>query len=146
MRTIDTIIVHCSATREGQDVTTDTIRHWHVDGNGWSDIGYHYVIELDGRVVSGRPLYQRGAHCTGHNATSIGICYVGGLTIDGKKPKDTRTRAQRLAMCELIDRLSAQFSIPNTGIHVHNEYAHKACPSFSRTQLLADLEAYRLEG
>ncbi len=126
-RKIDKIILHCAATPEGRDVKTETIKSWHVKGNGWSDIGYHFVIELDGAVKNGRPLHRSGAHTKGHNATSIGICYVGGIDKD-KKPKDTRTEAQRKAMDKLIADLKMDH--PTATIHGHNEFAAKACPSF----------------
>ena len=126
-RKIDKIILHCAATPEGRDVKTETIKSWHVKGNGWSDIGYHFVIELDGAVKNGRPLHRSGAHTKGHNATSIGICYVGGIDKD-KKPKDTRTEAQRKAMDQLIADLKMDH--PTATIHGHNEFAAKACPSF----------------
>ncbi len=127
MRKIEKIIIHCAATPEGRDVKTETIKSWHVKGRGWSDIGYHYVIELDGAVKNGRPLHRSGAHTKGHNATSIGICYVGGIDKD-KKPKDTRTEAQRKAMDQLVDDLKMEH--PTATIHGHNEFAAKACPSF----------------
>ena len=127
MRTIDKIIIHCAATPEGRDVKTETIKSWHVKGNGWSDIGYHYVIELDGSVKPGRPLHRSGAHTKGENAGSIGVCYVGGIDKD-KKPKDTRTDAQRKAMDELIVALTMDY--PGATVHGHNEFAAKACPSF----------------
>ena len=126
-RKIDKIIIHCAATPEGRDVKMETIKSWHVKGNGWSDIGYHYVIELDGSVKAGRPLHRSGAHTKGHNATSIGICYVGGIDKD-KKPKDTRTEAQRKAMDQLVDELKMEH--PTASVHGHNEFAAKACPSF----------------
>ena len=100
MRSIDKIIVHCSATREGQHVTVQQIRQWHLQRN-FADIGYHYVIYLDGTVHKGRPLEKAGAHCKGYNAHSIGICYIGGLDRQGK-PKDTRTAAQKAALLSLI--------------------------------------------
>jgi len=127
MRKIDKIILHCAATKEGHDIKTETIKSWHVKGNGWSDIGYHYVIELDGTVKKGRPMHRSGAHTKGHNTGSIGVCYVGGIDIS-KKPKDTRTEAQRTAMDELINELLAEY--PNATIHGHNEFSAKACPSF----------------
>ena len=127
MRTIDKIILHCAATKEGHDIKTETIKSWHVKGNGWSDIGYHYVIELDGTVKKGRPMHRSGAHTKGHNTGSIGVCYVGGIDIE-KKPKDTRTEAQRIAMDELINELLVEY--PNATIHGHNEFSAKACPSF----------------
>ena len=63
MRKIDEIIIHCAATPEGKNFTVAQIRDWHVNGNGWKDIGYHYVIYLDGSVHKGRPIEQVGAHC-----------------------------------------------------------------------------------
>lgn len=127
MRKIDRIILHCAATPEGRDVKTETIKSWHVKGNGWSDIGYHFVIELDGSVHNGRPIQRAGAHTKGYNATSIGICYVGGMD-KNKTPKDTRNEAQRQAMDDLITSLLKEY--PNATVHGHNEFAAKACPSF----------------
>lgn len=137
MRTINEIIVHCSATPEGQNVTAADIRRWHTVGNGWSDIGYHFVVRLDGAVEPGRPLAQTGAHCRGHNARSVGICYVGGLAADGRTPKDTRTPAQRAALLTLIRELKQQF--PGAAIHGHRDFATKACPSFDATAEYAGL-------
>lgn len=108
MRPINKIIIHCSATREGQDVTVDTIRKWHLK-RGFSDIGYHYVIYADGSVHEGRPLTKIGAHTTGFNTGSIGICYIGGLDKTTGKPKDTRTDAQKCAMCNLVKELIGRF-------------------------------------
>ena len=126
MRTIDKIIVHCSATREGQHVTVQQIRQWHLQRN-FADIGYHYVVYLDGTVHKGRPLEKAGAHCKGYNAHSIGICYVGGLDRQGK-PKDTRTAAQKAALLSLIRELRQRF--PRATVHGHREFANKACPCF----------------
>ena len=78
MRKIRKIIIHCSATKEGQDIDAKEIKKWHVEGNGWSDIGYHYVIKLDGTVEEGRPIERSGAHTLNHNHDSIGVCYIGG--------------------------------------------------------------------
>lgn len=129
MRKINKIIIHCSATPEGKDFTVETIRDWHVKGRGWRDIGYHFVIYRDGTVHKGRPVEQSGAHTKGQNLNSIGICYIGGITADGKKtPKDTRTEAQRKAMKELVLQLLKQY--PNSTVHGHYEYAAKACPCF----------------
>ena len=130
MRPIDSIIIHCSATPEGKHFTAADIRRWHK-AQGWSDIGYHYVILLDGTVQEGRPISQPGAHCKGLNARSIGICYIGGLAADGKTPKDTRTTAQKAAMHALVERLAAQYGLTADQIHGHNEFAAKACPSFN---------------
>lgn len=108
---ITAIVIHCSATREGQDVKIEDITRWHLE-QGYKDIGYHYVIELDGTVQPGRPLSEAGAHCReqGYNHRSIGICYVGGLDRNGKA-KDTRTMAQRKAMHELVYNLMDLYPI-----------------------------------
>ena len=127
MRKIDELIIHCTATREGVDFTADDIRRWHVRGNGWSDIGYHYVIRLDGTIEQGRPLERAGAHCLGHNQHSIGICYVGGLD-ESLQPKDTRTPAQKNALRYLLGRLRRLF--PNATVCGHRDFAAKACPCF----------------
>ena len=127
MRKIDKIIIHCSATPEGRDVSTETIRQWHLK-RGWSDIGYHYVIELDGKIVPGRPLERIGAHCRGENRSSIGICYVGGVN-EEMIPKDTRTEAQRAALHSLLFDLTDNFA--QATVHGHNEFSSKACPSFN---------------
>lgn len=128
MRRIDKIIIHCSATAEGKAFYAKDIDKWHK-ARGWKGIGYHYVIDLDGKVEKGRPVEQIGAHCTNHNKYSIGICYIGGLAKDGKTPKDTRTKEQKEALWGLIRELLCKY--PKATIHGHNEFAAKACPSFN---------------
>ena len=127
MRPINKLIIHCSATPEGRDVKTKEIKKWHLN-NGWADIGYHYVIELDGKVVEGRPVELVGAHCVGQNKFSIGICYVGGMNKSMSKPKDTRTEEQKESITKLIKKLRSSYG--DLTIHGHNEYSNKACPSF----------------
>lgn len=127
MRKIDKIILHCSATKEGQHFTVDDINQWHI-ARGFAKIGYHYVIYLDGSVHKGRSEELIGAHCLGHNATSIGICYIGGLDSKGN-PKDTRTEAQKAALIKLVSQLKVQY--PKAKVHGHNEFAAKACPCFN---------------
>ena len=125
-RRIDAIIVHCTATPPGMKVTVDDIDRWHK-ARGWKGIGYHYVVDLDGTVYRGRADDCVGAHCKGHNAHSIGVCYVGGLDRQGK-PKDTRTAAQKAALLTLIRELRQRF--PRATVHGHREFANKACPCF----------------
>ena len=113
------------------------IDSWHRK-RGFRCIGYHFVIYRDGSVHVGRPIEQSGAHTSGHNAHSIGICYIGGCTADGSStkslgspkntPKDTRTQAQRAALVRLVNELRSRF--PGATVHGHNEFAAKACPSF----------------
>lgn len=133
MRKITEIIIHCSATPAGRHFTVHDIDRWHR-ARGFSSIGYHYVIYLDGSVHPGRPVEDIGAHCLGHNAHSIGVCYIGGLDADTLEPADTRTPEQRTALRELIAKLQEQY--PGATVHGHNEFADKACPCFPvRTEL-----------
>ena len=130
-RVINEIIVHCSATPEGKDYSLDTIRQWHRQ-RGFSDIGYHYVIHPDGTVEEGRDVNIAGAHCSGHNSKSIGICYIGGMTADNKKAKDTRTEEQRTNLKALLMAMRKLY--PSAKIHGHRDFAAKACPSFDATE------------
>lgn len=134
MRRINEIIIHCSATPEGRNVTSADIRAWHTapkpKGNGWKNIGYHFVVLLDGTIETGRAIENAGAHCTGHNRFSIGVCYVGGLSKDGKTAKDTRTEAQKASLKQLVKRLQFLYQIPIEGVVGHYKYANKSCPSF----------------
>ena len=127
MRKIDKIFIHCSATPEGRDIKMETIKSWHVKGRGWRNIGYHFVIELDGTLKVGRPMEQMGAGVKGHNEHSIHVCYVGGLD-KNKNPKDTRTQAQRETLNTIIGGLLKEY--PDASVHGHNEFSNKACPSF----------------
>lgn len=135
-RKITEIIVHCSATPEGKDFTVADIATWHKQ-RGFRAIGYHYVVYRDGSVHLGRPEGEIGAHCVGHNAVSIGICYIGGLAADGKTPKDTRTPEQREALLMLLRRLRAKY--PSAKIYGHRDFAAKACPSFDARKEYASL-------
>lgn len=135
-RTINELIVHCSDSPEGRNDTVDDIRRWHTmpppKGNGWSDIGYHYVIHLDGSVHVGRDVDLIGAHCSkgGHNTYSIGICYVGGKDNQAGFPKDTRTDAQKAALMSLLIDLKKLY--PKAKIYGHRDFDKgKACPSFN---------------
>lgn len=119
MRQIKEIIIHCSATKEGQEISVDTIREWHLR-RGFIDIGYHYVIGLDGVIFDGRPIEEEGAHCKGHNDNSVGICYVGGLDNLGD-PKDTRTEAQKKTLEKLIKELCEVY--PVESIKGHRDYS-----------------------
>ena len=140
MREIKYIVLHCSATKEGQRVTVEQIDKWHK-ARGFRKIGYHYLIMLDGEICKGRDLAEIGAHVAGSNANSIGICYVGGLDAAGK-PKDTRTEQQKAAMFYLLQQLREQF--PKAQILGHRDFSPdrngngiiepwegmKACPCF----------------
>lgn len=139
-RKIDYLVVHTTATREGQHITVDDIRRWHMN-KGWSDIGYHYVVYLDGTIKEGRPVSKIGAHVKGFNRNSIGITYVGGVD-KNLTPKDTRTTAQKKALVELLRDLKSFY--PTATIQGHRDFSPdknrngiiepfewmKACPCF----------------
>jgi len=143
MGTITNIIVHCSASSWG-DVRS--IRQWHTD-KGWKDIGYHFVIlngrilpdlyldALDGATCPGRVLDEDGtlfgdevgAHALGYNATSIGVCLIGGET------GDDFTVKQYQALRDLILNLCIHYriDIEKTLGHYETPQSHgKTCPNF----------------
>jgi len=125
MRNIDYIVVHCSATPAGRDIDIENIREWHT-ARGFADVGYHYVIKLDGTIQIGRELDKIGAHVEGYNHNSIGICYVGGM-----KGVDTRTEAQKGSLETLLYQMKDLF--PNAEILGHRDFPDvtKECPSFN---------------
>lgn len=116
-RKITEIIVHCTATPEGKDYTVDTIRSWHIK-KGFSDIGYHYVIDLEGKIHLGRDVNIAGAHVAGHNSNSIGVVYIGGMD-KNNKPKDTRTDNQKGSLISLLMDLKKLY--PNAKILGHRD-------------------------
>ena len=141
-RTINEIIVHCTATPEGKEYSVSDIRAMHKK-RGFSDIGYHYVIHIDGTIDVGRDVDLSGAHCKNHNSHSVGVCYIGGYeaTVNTKGQiitkldkngnpisKDTRTEAQKAALLSLLYDLRKYY--PKAEIHGHREFANKDCPCF----------------
>jgi len=137
MRKVNKIIIHTTATPEGREHDVADIRRWHLK-RGFNDIGYHYLIHIDGTIEEGRPINKQGAHCSGQNRGSIGICYVGGMSKDMKKAKDTRTQAQKDSLIKLMHELIYKYNKDMT-IHGHNEYANKSCPSFIVKEEYANL-------
>lgn len=129
MRKITHLVVHCTATPEGRAQTVADIRKWHK-AKGWSDIGYHWVVLLDGTIAPGRPEAIPGAHVAGHNATTIGVVYVGGIDKVMFTPKDTRNAAQKKSLLLLLAKLKAKY--PGAQILGHRDFPKvaKACPSF----------------
>ena len=127
MRTINKIIIHCTATPEGRTVTVADVDKWHKE-KGWNGIGCHYLIGLNGEIWKGRDESIIGAHTEGYNNNSIGIAYVGGMTKDMKSAKDTRTTAQKISLLNLIKQLKIKY--PTAKIYGHRDFSSKACPSF----------------
>lgn len=137
MRKIDYIVVHSSASPEGREDTVEDIHRWHK-ARGFKDIGYHFIIELDGIVFEGRPISQQGAHVKGFNKNSIGVCYIGGTSNDrDRKPKDTRTPEQKPSLRKLLSDLKDMF--PNAKIVGHRDLTATACPSFDARAEYSDI-------
>lgn len=128
VREITSIAVHCSATKEGQHFTASDIDGWHRK-QGWAGIGYNAVVLLDGTIQLGRAENKVPSHAVGFNANSIAICYIGGVSAEGR-PKDTRTSAQKASLLRWLKAKKAQY--PGAEIKGHNNYPGviKACPSF----------------
>jgi len=109
MRTINRIIIHCSATKSSVDYSPTQLIADHK-ARGFRTCGYHYYIQKNGDVNKMRPIEQIGAHALGYNAYSIGICYEGGLDKNGK-PSDTRTLEQKVTLNLLVKQLCSEFPI-----------------------------------
>jgi N-acetylmuramoyl-L-alanine amidase len=124
------IAIHCSATRPSQDVGAADIRKWHK-AQGWSDIGYHFVIRRNGKIEKGRVVDAVGAHVAGFNASSVGICMVGGVSQkDFTKAENNFTKEQFAALRSLLTWVSARY--PKAKVRGHRDFpkVNKACPSF----------------
>lgn len=133
---IGLIVVHCSATPPDMDIGADDIRRWHVQGNGWSDIGYHYIIKRNGDIEKGRPDHISGAHVKGHNKGSLGVCLVGGVDKDNNADCNF-TQNQFYALGVLLNRLKTDYDNPE--IMGHRELdSGKACPSFDVQAFLGE--------
>jgi len=124
------IVLHCSATRAIQDVGAADIRRWHK-AQGWSDIGYHYVIRRNGKVEAGRAVDAIGSHVAGHNINSVGICLAGGLNNATFKPEDNYTPQQWAALTRLLTTLTKKY--PTAKVLGHRDFPNvaKACPCFN---------------
>ena len=135
MREITEIFVHCSDTRpewmKDRPLAhkIQEIDRWHKE-RGWSGIGYHIVLDRDGKIGNGRPLGTVGAHVKGHNKNSIGVVLIGGHGgAADDQFEDNFTQKQKVTLLKVLDDLTTQF--PNAKIRGHNEVAAKACPTFT---------------
>lgn len=137
MRKIQRIVIHCTATKPGQDVDIEQVRKWHVDGNKWSDVGYHYLVKLDGTIQPGRAVSVMGAGVKGHNRDTVHVAYVGGCD-DSGKPFNTLNDDQRAAIYQVCTSLVRVFG-PLLVIGHNDLTDEKACPSFKVTTELGQL-------
>jgi len=136
MRSINLIVIHCSATRCDCPFPVTSLIACHQARFGFT--GYHYYITRDGQVYQTRHENLVGAHARHYNKHSIGVCYEGGLLPNGH-PADTRTEAQKHALWALLKSLKADY--PNAMILGHCELPHvsKTCPNFLASKEYASL-------
>ena len=145
------LVIHCTATKAGREVSSDEIRHWHTDpvckgGRGWKQVGYTDMIHLDGRIErlvrnnedANVDPWEITNGASGYNAISRHIVYVGGVDAnDANKAKDTRTPAQKEALKRYVRDFHMRF--PQVKIIGHNQLASKACPSFDVPKWLKEI-------
>lgn len=150
MAKLEQLVLHCTATPEGRNVTSNEIRAWHTNpvskgGRGWKRVGYTDMIHLDGRVErlvennedANVDPWEITNGAKGYNSTSRHVVYVGGVARDGKTPRDTRTPAQLRAMESYVKDFHRRY--PDVKIVGHNELAAKACPSFDVRKWLVSI-------
>lgn len=150
MAKLKRLVLHCTATPEGREVSAADIRHWHCDpinkgGRGWKQVGYTDMIHLDGKVErlvknnedANVDPWEVTNGAAGYNSTSRHVVYVGGVAKDGRTPKDTRTAAQKAAMEAYVKDFHKRF--PGIPIVGHNQLAAKACPSFDVPEWLKEI-------
>jgi len=135
-RVINRIIVHCSATRHG--VTPKQIKRDHVQNRGFSDCGYHYIIDSGGTVHHMRPVNKAGAHCKGQNKDSIGICYIGGRDYKGKLHRITPKQKKTLEDTINGIFMTLKKVIPVYGHNYFNKRKECPCLSTASLQLITD--------
>mgnify|MGYP000020564929 CR=1 FL=1 len=119
-RDVSKIIVHHTASP--QSTTVDQIRDWHVNGNGWSDIGYHLIVLGDGSLEKGRSINKTGAHCKGHNKRSIGVC------VTGNTSQEPPTTAQVETLLGTLNRLIAEYGLTRQDVYGHRDFGDTECP------------------
>ena len=126
-KSTESIVIHCSATKSSMDIGLVEIRKWHVEDNGWRDVGYHYLIRRNGEVELGRRHDDTGAHAAGYNHKTIGVCMVGGMA-DDNSAENNFTDKQWTSVSDLIKQLKVNY--PDVNVIGHNEISSKECPSF----------------
>jgi N-acetylmuramoyl-L-alanine amidase len=131
-RPVNLIVIHCSASPDYQDIGYKEIKDWHVKGNKWSDIGYHYVVRRNGEIEAGRPLETAGAHANGVNANSVGICWVG---------TTSPSPEQYESLVGIINFVRGKYNIPIEKVLGHREAVKtsKTCPNLDMDKLRAEL-------
>ncbi|MFH0760715.1 MAG: N-acetylmuramoyl-L-alanine amidase [Bacteroidota bacterium] len=138
---LELLVIHCTATPEGREVTSEEIRRWHTApppaGRGWNQVGYSDIIHLDGTIEnlvefdndSEVDLWEITNGAAGFNGIARHIVYAGGTTKKGAA-YDTRTPKQKEAIMTYIQYMI--FRYPDIKIAGHTDLdPKKACPSFN---------------
>lgn len=141
-RKINKIIIHCSDTPTGRDVTVSDIDEWHKlrfqqSSNG-KYCGYHWVIRIGGTIEMGRLESDVGAHCAGDNHDSVGICLVGNGTF---------TEDQKVSLFYIVGEIVHNYAVMHDKIFGHYEMPSgikqgKTCPNIDMNALRAELKVY----
>ena len=132
----DSIIIHCAATKASMDIGYKEIRKWHVEDNGWDDVGYHFIIRRNGQLEKARPEGYSGAHAPSHNSRSIGICLVGGMADDGG-PENNFTLEQFLSLKDTINMVLEKYpQIKEILGHSDVQDNKPNCPGFNLKEWL----------
>jgi N-acetylmuramoyl-L-alanine amidase len=134
-KSTESIVIHCSATKSSMDIGLTEIRKWHVQDNGWRDVGYHYIVRRNGEVELGRRHDDTGAHASGYNHKTIGVCLVGGMA-DDNSAENNFTDKQWTSIIDLIKQIKINY--PDVNVIGHNEISSKECPSFNVQQWKED--------
>lgn len=112
----DEVILHHA---EASSATVWDINDWHLS-NGWVGIGYHYYIRKDGSIYRGRPEWAVGAHATGHNDRSIGIC------CEGAYMTETMPAAQLASLKALLRDIMGRYG--TLALKRHRDVNATSCP------------------
>jgi len=124
MRKVNKIIIHCSdsdVVEHGKKMK-HFLHKWHVEERGYSDIGYHFAIDIDGIIIPCRKEEEIGAHCYGYNRDSIGICLHGKLKF---------SEPQFRSLKALIEVLYAKYKLTKDEVFPHCHFDDgKTCPNF----------------
>lgn len=143
------LVIHCTATPEGRDITSADIRRMHCSappvGRGWSQVGYTDMIHINGTVErlvkNNDDAFVDGWEITngveGMNSVCRHIVYVGGVARDGRTAKDTRTPGQLASLTAFVKKFHSKF--PDVKIVGHNQFSNKACPSFDVPKWLTSI-------
>lgn len=110
------IILHHAAAKS---CTAQQIHQWHLN-NGWSGAGYHFLVRKDGKIYRLRPENKVGAHASGSNSDSLGICFEGDFMSEKMGEK------QRKAGAELVSYLKSKYGISK--VQKHKDVCSTDCP------------------